>query len=154
MSAPSPALRMCDVPWASSASISARWLIDLSPGRRSSPARPLAGWIVRSGAVRSDTVNVAISVLRQGAVRGPDVDARLRGAVVEAAHVLVDRDEVAHEPLERLDRELLLRVGEGGVRVGVHLDHDTVRADRHAAERERPDQPALPGGMARIDDHG
>ena len=36
---------------------------------------------------------------------------------------------------------------------GVDLDHDAIRPDRDAAKGERLDQPALAGGVARIDDH-
>ena len=54
---------------------------------------------------------------------------------------------------ELVEVELLLRVGQGGVGIRVDLDHDAVRADRDAAERERRDEPALAGGVARVDDH-
>ena len=65
---------------------------------------------------------------------------------------LVDRDDRGHHRAELVEVELLLGVGQRRVRVRVDLDHDPVGPDRDAAQRQRRDQPALAGGVARVDD--
>ena len=114
-SAPSPAPWIRLSPVASSASMSARWLIDLSPGRRSSPRRRTAGWTVAipagpppGGAARVSTGLVLGQPARADAERGTG-DERI---AVERADVLVDGHQGRHEVRELGRVELLLGVRE------------------------------------------
>ncbi len=67
--------------------------------------------------------------------------------------MLVDRHDGGHQVAELVEVQLLLGVRQRLVRSGMDLDHHPVGTDRHAADGQRLDQPALPGGMRRIDDH-
>src|SRR5258706_14472791 len=134
---------MRDSPSPRSASISARWLIDLSPGNAISP-RSLEACAtdaaVPSASGSASTMNVA-------RVAAEDL------GVIHVAKLLVDRDEGCHEPGELAEVKLLLGVGQSGVRVRGDLDHHAVGADRDPAPGKRRDEPALPGGEGRASHH-
>ena len=76
------------------------------------------------------------------------------GSRVQPANMVVDRDDRLHQLPEPGEVELLLGVGQRVVGMRVDLDHDPVGTDRDAADRQRLDEPALAGGVARIDDDG
>src|SRR3954454_7489046 len=141
-SAPSPAPLIRVSPSASAASISARWLIDLSPGTRSSPRRRA---LPRTRATRGceaggggvDPISIASPFRR-----------------VDAADVRMQRDDRGHHVAELVEGELLLGIGQGVIGARVDLDHDPIRTDRDAAQSERLDRPTLAGGMARGDGDG
>jgi hypothetical protein len=71
------------------------------------------------------------------------------GVSVQAPDVLVDRDQRGHQLIELGEVQLLLRVRKRLFGVRMDLDHHPVRPDGDAADRERLDQPALAGGVAR-----
>ena len=80
----------------------------------------------------------------------PDPWAAVGG--VDAADEGVERRDGGHHVAELVEGQLLLGVRQCLVGVRVDLDHDPVGPDRDAAEGERLDQPALAGGVARVDD--
>ena len=112
-SAPSPAPAIRLSPVARAASIRARWLIDLSPGRRSSPRSRAAG--ADLGDVGRRRASRATQCLRQPAAAADGRSAAI-GSPCSAADVLVDRHERGHQVAELVEVELLLGVGQGLVR--------------------------------------
>src|SRR5262245_53237121 len=109
-SAPSPAPAIVLSPLARAARISARWLIDLSPGTRISPRNRAAGRIV---AATSAVLPAPIgSVLREVGVTEAKGGARRDRLAMQVADVLVDRDEGLHQRGELLEGELLLGIGQ------------------------------------------
>ena len=159
-SAPSPAPSIRLSPSARAASISARWLTDLSPGRRSSPRRRAAvrtratsvaepgavvalnAWTARLGCRPTCAGDLPRRRIRRGRLRAEPRTCSWTGTIAAIR---------SPEPVEV---ELLLGVGQRVVGMRMDLDHDPVGADRDAADRQRLDQPALAGGVARIDDDG
>src|SRR5689334_12619947 len=107
-SAPSPAPAIRLSPSARVASISARWLIDLSPGSVSSPRSRAAD---RTRAASAATLHTG----RRSVLREPVAADRRGGRAVERGFVpppdvLVDGDDLGHHGPELVERELLLGV--------------------------------------------
>ena len=115
-SAPSPAPAIRLSPSASAASISARWLIDLSPGSRSSPRSRALPRTRAASARRSERGQRSMLAPARRRRRCPSAAPDERVAV-ERPDVLVDRDERGHQVAELVEVELLLGVGQRLVRV-------------------------------------
>ncbi len=133
-------------PSARAASIRARWLIDLSPGRRRSPRSRRALSIDRGVGRLGPAVTSRcprVPPPRSARSRPAAPAARSAGSPWSARTPRVDRDDGHHQLRELVEGQLLLGVGERLVRARVDLDHDPVGPDRDAAERQRRDEPAL-----------
>ena len=136
------------LPSASSASRSDRWEIDLSPGRAGAPRRRAAG-----RTTRSSSATVRGHVRGSGRVGGHVAASALSRSPWRSLTWSWTPAIARHHLLEPLEVELLLGVRERLVGPRVDLDHDAVGAHRDAADRERLDEPALAGGVRRVDDH-
>ena len=154
-SAPSPAPVIADRPSARAARSRARWLIDLSPGRpgRAPQARAAARTPATSAVGAAGQVRARLD--RQCLPVPPTFSTAFEQdrVAVQVADLGVDGSQAGHQLGELGDRDRLLAVGQRLVRARVDLDHDPVGARRDAGQRHRLDQPALAGGVRRIDDH-
>ena len=63
-----------------------------------------------------------------------------------------ERVELLHHRRERRRRERLVAVGQRALRIGMHLDDQTVGAGGDRGEGQRRDERRVAAGVARIDD--
>ena len=71
-----------------------------------------------------------------------------------ASHGLGYLSHLGHEVGEVVEGEGLGTILEGGVWIGMHLDHQAIGAGRHGGQSHRQDQIPFAGAMAGVSDDG